>query len=200
MKGVDGPMRKTILYIALLITLTLFGCADNKKEIVAYVGDVPVTMAEFEFYLDNVKEQLQGTELSDDEDWQNKEIDGRKAIEVAKDRALDNAIVNIAYIKIYEGLGKNLSADDKSKIEKLKEDIVGEYSDVGYDEFLKENNITDEFIDMLCKSTYCAEVLYNEVREEKKLEDEELEAYFEKYIDEKMKEFGIVASETNIVK
>ncbi len=200
MKGVDGPMRKTILYIALMITLALFGCADNKEEIVAYVGDVPVTMAEFEFYLANVKEQLQGTELSDDEDWQNKEIDGRKAIEVAKDRALDNAIVNIAYIKIYEGLGKNLSADDKSKIENIKEDIVGEYSDVGYDEFLKKNNITDEFIDMLCKSTYCAEVLYNEVREEKGLEDEELDAYFEKYIDEKIKEFGIVASETNVVK
>lgn len=153
MKGVDGPMRKTILYIALLITLTLFGCADKKQEIVAYVGDVPVTMAEFEFYLDNVKEQLEGTELSDDEDWQNKEIDGRKAIEVAKDRALDNAIVNIAYIKIYEGLGKTLSADDKSEIEKIKEDIVGEYSEAGYDEFLKENNITDEFVDMLCKST-----------------------------------------------
>lgn len=200
MKGVDGPMRKTILYIALLFTLALFGCADNKQEIVAYVGDVPITMAEFEFYLTNVKEQLQGTELSDDEDWQNKEIDGRKAIEVAKDRALDNAIVNIAYIKIYEGLGKNLSADDKSKIEKLKEDIVGEYSDVGYDEFLKENNITDEFVDMLCKSTYCAEVLYNEVAQEKGLADEELDAYFEKYIDEKIKEFGIVASETDIVK
>lgn len=198
MKGVDGPMRKTILYIALLFTLALFGCADNKQEIVAYVGDVPITMAEFEFYLDNVKEQLQGTELSDDEDWQNKEIDGRKAIEVAKDRALDNAIVNIAYIKIYEGLGKNLSADDKSKIEKIKEDIVGEYSDVGYDEFLKENNITDEFVDMLCKSTYCAEVLYNEVAQEKGLSDEELDAYFEKYIDEKIKEFGIVASETDI--
>ncbi|MBR3791402.1 MAG: hypothetical protein IKK18_01755, partial [Clostridia bacterium] len=106
----------------------------------------------------------------------------------------------IAYIKIYEGLGKNLSSEDKSEIENIKKDIIGEYSEAGYDEFLKENNITDEFVDMLCKSTYCAEVLYNDIAQEKGLSNEELDVYFEKYIDEKMKEFGIVASEENISK
>lgn len=189
-------MKKTILCIAFLIVLTLFGCADKKNDIALYVADVPVTMAEFEFYLDNVKEQLQGTELSNDEDWNNKEINGRKAIEVAKDRALDSAIVNIAYIKIYEELGKTLSADDEEKIEEIKSNIVNEYSKGGYEEFLKSNNITDEFIDMLCKSTYCAEVLYNEVAEKNNLSDSELDEYFDSYIDDKMKEFGIVVTET----
>ena len=188
-------MKKTILSVVLLIVLTLFGCADKKDEIIAYVGDVPVKMAEFEFYLDNVKEQLQGTELSNDEDWENNKIDGRKAIDVAKDRALESAVVNIAYIEIYEKSGKTLSRDDELKIDEIKANIVGEYSDVGYEQFLKDNNISDEFIDMLCKSTYCAEVIYNELAEESGLFDAELDAYFEKYINEKMNEFGIVATE-----
>ena len=188
-------MKKTILSVVLLIVLILSACADKKDEIIAYVGDVPVKMSEFEFYLDNVKEQLQGTELSNDEDWENNKIDGRKAIEVAKDRALESAVVNIAYIEIYEKTGKTLSQDDELKIDEIKANIVGEYSVDGYEQFLKDNNISDEFIDMLCKSTYCAEVIYNKLAEESGLMDEELDEYFEKYIDEKMKEFGIVATE-----
>ncbi len=188
-------MKKTILSVILLIVLALSGCADKKDEIIAYVGDVPVKMSEFEFYLNNVKQQLQGTELSNDEDWENNKIDGRKAIEVAKDRALESAVVNIAYIEIHEKFGKTLSQDDELKIKEIKANIVGEYSDVGYEQFLKDNNISDEFIDMLCKSTYCAEVIYNELAEESGLMDEELDEYFEKYINEKMNEFRIVATE-----
>ncbi len=189
-------MKKTILCVAVMVVMMLSGCADKKNDVALYVGDVPVTMAEYEFYLDNVKMQFQGTELSDDEDWQNKEIDGRKAIEVAKDRALDSAVLNIAYIKIYDGLGKTISREDEIKIEEIKSSIVGEYSDGGYEEFLKSNNISDEFIDMLCKSTYCAEVLYNEIAEENNLSENELDEYFASYIDEKMKEFGIIVTET----
>lgn len=190
-------MKRKILSVILLIVLTLSGCAEKKDEIIAYVGDVPVKMSELEFYLDNVKQQLQGTELSNDEDWENNKIDGRKAIEVAKDRAMESAVVNIAYIEIYEKSGKTLSQDDELKIDEIKANIVGEYSDVGYEQFLKDNNISDEFIDMLCKSTYCAEIIYNELAEESGLFDAELDAYFEKYIDEKMKEFGIFATEVN---
>ena len=82
----DDRMRNRILCFVILIFLALSGCTKkNADEIVAYVGETPVTMAEYEFYLDNVKQQMQGTELSNDEDWQNKEIDGRKAIEIAKE-------------------------------------------------------------------------------------------------------------------
>ena len=194
-------MRNSIISIALMIVFALSGCADKKTdEIVAYVGETPITTSEFSFYLENVKSQMQGTELSNDEDWNNKEIDGRKAIEIAKEQALDNAEVNIAYIMIYEKLGRTITEDEQLKIDAIKNDMVSQYSEGGYDEFLKTNNITDEFIDMLCKSTYCAEIFYNEIAEESNAPIEEIDKSFNDFIEEKMNEFGIEAVETEAIK
>lgn len=194
-------LMKKIILIALMIVFVLSGCTDKSAdEIVAYVGETPITTSEFSFYLENVKSQMQGTELSNEEDWNNKEIDGRKAIEIAKEQALDNAKVNIAYIMIYEKLGRIITDDDQLKIDAIKNDMVSQYSDGGYDEFLKTNNITDEFIDMLCKSTYCAEIFYNEIAEESGASIEEIDESFNSFIEEKMNEFGIEAVETEAIK
>lgn len=194
-------LMKKIILIALMIVFVLSGCTDKSAdEIVAYVGETPITTSEFSFYLENVKSQMQGTELSNEEDWNNKEIDGRKAIEIAKEQALDNAKVNIAYIMIYEKLGRIITDDDQLKIDAIKNDMVSQYSDGGYDEFLKTNNITDEFIDMLCKSTYCAEIFYNEIAEKSGASIEEIDESFNSFIEEKMNEFGIEAVETEAIK
>ena len=194
-------MKNKILCLVLLIIFALSGCNDkNIEEIVAYVGETPITSSEFRFYLDNVKEQMQGTELSNDEDWQNKEIDGKKAIEAAKERALDIATVNLAYIEIYEKMGRTLTDEDKTKIETIKNDMVSQYSEDGYDEFLKTNNITDEFIDMLCKSTYCAEIFYNEIADKTDAPSEKIDELFEDFIEEKMDEYDIEAVETEAIK
>lgn len=194
-------MKNRILCLVLLIVLALSGCrGKNTEEIVAYVGETPITASEFRFYLNSVKEQMRGTELSDDEDWQNNEIDGRKAIEVAKDQALDNATVNLAYIQIYEKMGRTLTNEDKIQIEAIKNDMVSQYSEGGYDEFLKTNNITDDFIDMLCESTYCAEIFYNEIANENDVSQDELDELFEDFIEEKMDEFRIEAVETDAIK
>ena len=193
-------MKTRMLCLVLLVVLVLSGCKErNKEEIVAYVGETPVTVSEFRFYLDNVKEQMQGTELSDDDDWQNNEIDGRKAIDVAKDLALDNATVNLAYIQIYKKMGKTLSDKDKTQIDEIKDEMVKSF-DGGYDEFLKINNLTDEFANMLCKSEYCKNILYNEFAEENDASEEEMSILFEKYIDEKMLEYSITTVETELIK
>lgn len=194
-------MKNKVLCLVLLIIFALSGCNDkNTEEIVAYVGETPITSSEFRFYLDNVKEQMQGTELSNDDDWQNKEIDGKKAIEAAKERALDIATVNLAYIEIYEKMGRTLTDDDKTKIETIKNDMVSQYSKDGYDEFLKTNNITDEFIDMLCESTYCAEIFYNEIADKTDDPSEKIDELFEDFIEEKMDEYDIEAVETEAIK
>ncbi len=193
-------LMKKILLITLMIVFAFSGCADKRAdEIIAYVGETPITTSEFSFYLENVKGQMEGTELSNEEDWNNKEIDGRKAIEIAKEQALDNAKINIAYIMIYEKLGRTITEDDQLKIDAIKNDMVSQYSDGEYDEFLKTNNITDEFIDMLCKSTYCAEIFYNEIAEESDASVEEIDETFNSFIEEKMNEFGIEAVETEAI-
>ena len=68
-------MKKKILCLALCMSFILAGCNTKKSDaVVATVGNQEITMGEFEFYLTNVKQQMQGTELSSDEDWQTKDI------------------------------------------------------------------------------------------------------------------------------
>ena len=80
-------MKKIVIAI-LAFVLLLSACSDA-NDYVATVGKQSISENELEFYLKNVKSQMQGTELSSDEDWKDHEIEGRKAIEIAKEKAYD---------------------------------------------------------------------------------------------------------------
>lgn len=179
-------MKNKVICLLMAAMLVLSGCAQKKNDTaVANVGDKVVTLSEFEFYLNNVKQQMQGTELSSDEDWQTKDINGKKAIEVAKEQALDIAAKNIAYKIIYEKLGNTITDSDRVAIEQSKTSIVSQYdSNGGYDEFLKQSNISDEFIDMLCESMYCSELLYTDFSSGIEVSDEEVGAFYNEHFDE----------------
>ena len=129
-------MKKKILCLALALAFSISGCNSKTNEtVVATVGDTPITMSQFNFYLTSVKQQMQGTELSTEEDWQTKEIDGKKAIEVAKEQALNIAATNIAYIDIYKNLGNKIDNEEKAQIEATKNSIVEQYeANGGYDD------------------------------------------------------------------
>lgn len=176
-------MKKRMLCALLMLVLSISACSEKKDDVVvANVGTTPITMSEFKFYLNNVKEQMQGTELSDDEDWENMEIDGKKAIEVAKEQALHVAARNIASIELYEKLGNEVTKEDKERIRQYKKEIVSEYdANGGYDEFLKTSDITDEFVDKLCESTYYTEMLFNKFSAEYKISDDAVKKYFDEH-------------------
>ena len=97
---------------ALFVCLCLLASCAN-ADIIATVGGTKITKGEFEFYLSSIKSQLSGTELKTDEDWQTQEIEGEKAIEVAKQRALEIASLNAAYREIAKALGLNLTEQEK---------------------------------------------------------------------------------------
>lgn len=168
-------MKKLLLVMLSVLLLTSCGSKN-----VATVGNTKITQSEFEFYLNSIKTQMSDTELQTDEDWQNKEIEGKKAIDVAKQQAMDNAVRNALYIEAAEAAGLSLSAEDEKTIETTKEQLVAGYgSEKAYNEFLKSNNITDEFVEMMCKSSVYYNKIGQSITEEEKVEDAELEAYFE---------------------
>ncbi len=169
-------MKKIITMV--LAVLMLASCTGRGT--VATVGDIKITADEFEFYLSSIKSQMKGTELQTDEDWETREIEGKKAIDVAKQRALDIAIENALYIEAAEAAGIKLTENEREQVKKTKRQIVSGYGgESAYKEFLKENNITDKFIEMMCKST----VYYNRIGrmlvEETPILDEEGQKYFE---------------------
>lgn len=169
---------KKMIALFLFALLLLSGCGNNKAY-VASVGNMKVTLDEMNFYLDSVKSQMAGTELSSDEDWQTKEIEGRRAIELAKEKALETAINNIKYIEIGKAAGIKLSSDDKKNINTYKNRFKSQFGgDDKYKEYLKTNNINDSFIDMLCESMLYQSKLTEKVKEEDTVTDEDISIYF----------------------
>ncbi|MBR4720854.1 MAG: peptidylprolyl isomerase [Clostridia bacterium] len=169
-------MKKLLVMIISLCLLT--SCANT--DTVATVGKTKITKGEFEFYLSSIKNQLSGTELQTDEDWQTQEIEGEKAIEVAKRRALEIAVNNAEYIEVAKAEGMSLNDTEKQRIKDTKQQVITGYGgEKAYKEFLKKNNITDSFIQLMCESTVYYEKIADKVREENPITEPEMREYFE---------------------
>ena len=169
-------MKKFI--VLALSVLMLASCAGGSA--VATAGKTKITRGEFEFYLSSIKSQMKGTEIQTDEDWETKEIESKKAIDVAKQRALDIATKNVEYRDLAKLAGVRLTDDDKAKINGMKEQIIANNGGKdSYKKFLSDNNITDSFIDMMCESTVYYSKIGDMVKAKTPITDDALKARFE---------------------
>ncbi len=178
----DYNMKNGILSALVVAALVVTSACSAGKNSVVQVGDAYVSQSEFEYYLNSVKSQMSGTELSSEDDWQSKEIEGRKAIDLAKEKSLDTAVDNLAYIEVGKKVVE-LSDDDKENIKKLKERIVtANGGETTYKKYVEQMGLTDDFIDMLCESEMYKSKLTEKVSEENEITDEMMNKTFkEKY-------------------
>ena len=167
-------MKKLIIALSFILILT--SCQGTW---VAKVGDTKISKEEFNFYLTSIKSQMSSTELSTDEDWQTQEIEGVKAIDIAKDRALESASENISYIEVAKYFGINLSSEDNEKVRQMIASIRSQYGgSVNYKKALKELGVTDDFFKQLCESQIFSEKLALKALEEKPLTPDEEDEIF----------------------
>ena len=173
---------KKLLPVLLAAVMMLTSC---KTEPVATVGGIEITEAEFGFYLDSIKEQMQGTELATDADWETQEIEGKKAIDVAKERAIDIAVKNAMYIEASKAAGMELDQTDRGMVSQMKNQLIAGYGGKSeYDKYLKEHGITDRFIDMMCQSsTYFNKIKY-QISQNYPVSANELQQYYEAHKEE----------------
>lgn len=141
----------------LSCALLLGGCGsvDSSKTVMT-VGDVGVTAGVYEFYLNSYKKSL------DDE--------------TAKQMAQDQCEANHQIIAVAKAMGIEFDEETQQKIADYKQQVVDSY-DGGYEDFLKENNLTDADIDTIISVTYYAEELQKKMGE-KEFTDEEKREYF----------------------
>lgn len=166
------------IIITALAVMMLTSCVGGKTA--AVVGKTKVTEGEFQFYLSSIKSQMRDTELQTEEDWETQEIEGEKAIDVARQRAVDIAVRNVEYCEIAEKIGLKLTDSEKQQVENIKNRIIMGYG--GKDEYkkcLKDNNISDSFIDMMCESTMYHKKLIDKISAEDAVTDEECKKYYE---------------------
>lgn len=175
-------MKKIAAIMCLIISLMLSACGENYA---ATAGGHKISVGELNFYLTSIKNQMSGTELASDDDWQNQEIEGMKAMDFAKERALETAGDNIAYVEISDYLKLELTDDDKANIKSIKNNLIKQYGgDTGYKKFLKSQDINESFIDMLCKSMICSEKLADIAVSENPITDEERSEEFNRLSEE----------------
>jgi len=164
----------------LTVIISLFLLTSCGAEYVAKIGSIKMTTGEYEFYLDSIKTQMQGTELKTDTDWENQEIEGKKAIDVAKERAMDIGIKNALYIEAGKAHGMTLGVEEKMTIDRMKSQIMNGYgSGEEYNKYLEENNITDKFMNMMLESSAYQNKIYTMISEETPVNEEEMIAYYE---------------------
>lgn len=170
-------MKKFIASVLAVLTL-ICGCSSGGG-IVATAGKSKITRGEFEFYLSSIKSQMSATEIQTEEEWEELEIEGKKAIDAAKQRALDIAVKNVEYCDLAELAGLELSENDTDAIAEMKSRLIENYGGKrGYSDFLKENNISDKFMDMMCRSTVYYEKIAEYVTELSPITDEAIENRF----------------------
>lgn len=154
-------MKKiTAVVLSAIIVLGFSGCGKLtiSREIANVNGRV-ITEAEFKYYLENIKSQMlseSGQVTADDSFWE-AEVDGKKASDAAKDKALDEAVrIELACIKAEE-LGLSVSESDASQI-----NAIFSSNDSAQKEQLKEIEKSTGLFERLFKDTLMKSALANE--------------------------------------
>ena len=162
LKGFKSAIKWVIAIVAILlvafILLNVNGLSVSRK--IATIGGIEVTDAEYKFYLESAKmEVLSDAGLTEaTEGFWDSEIDGKKASELAKEKAKDQMIqTNIAVSKAKEAKLKltdeekatawsyteGTSADEKAQIKEIMK-TIGASKDV-YAEIIEKDMLRSKY-------------------------------------------------------
>jgi len=165
-----------VIFAAMLMTSGLSGCGNNNTAV--SVGKSDISKSDFQYYLDSVKEYMAGTELTSEEDWSTKEIEGKKAIDAAKEKALDTAVNNRLYIEIGK-IKTPLSEDEKKGLDDFRQNMIKRLgNEEEYNKFLESNGMTNEFFNMLYESETYRRKLAELIKAEEPASDDEIKKVF----------------------
>lgn len=155
-------MKYTKIAAAVLAcTMLMSGCGKvNYTETVMTVGDEKVTAGMYEFYYSSYKQML-----SEDE---------------AKERALTQCEDNQKVVAVAKAMGIEFDEEKTKEIADYKQDVIDSYEG-GYDDFLKENNISDADVDAIIAVSFYAEKLQEQLGDKEYTDEDKKEYYKEHY-------------------
>ena len=155
-------MKYTKIAAAVLsCALLMSGCGKvDYTETVMTVGSENVTGGMYEFYLDSYKQALPEDE--------------------AKEKALSQCEDNHKIIAVAKALGIEFDDETTQQIEEYKKEVVDSYGN-GYEDFLKENNLTDADIDTIISVRFYADKLQEQLGGKEYTEEDKKEYYKEHY-------------------
>ncbi|MBQ8300683.1 MAG: peptidylprolyl isomerase [Clostridia bacterium] len=149
-------MKHTKFAAALLsCSLLLSACGGP---VVMTIGNQKIAQNEFEFFLNTYRENLDLGE--------------------AKKMSQEYCEKNYLVLAVADAMGIELDDATQKEFEDYKKQMVDYYdAQVGYDEFLKENNVDDEYVSKMMSVSFYAQAL-QEKMDAKEYTEEEKQEYF----------------------
>ncbi len=166
-------MKKIIaLALALVLAMSFAGCRLQIEKELATVNGNMVSAGEYKYYLESIKEQmLAGAGTQDAETFWSGEIDGKKAADVAKERAIEEMIrVEIAVSKATEK-GIALDSVTANQIEELVK-ATDAQTKAQVDSIKDKTGLSDQGLKKLLEKTTLASLYAQDIQatEPEKLE------------------------------
>lgn len=143
--------KKIMAVLAAAALICAGGCSNNDTAVT--VGKLQLTKTDFGYYLNSVKEEFKTkTKIRNDDEWQTVEIEGKKAIDAAKEQALEVAVNNMLFIEIGE-IKAPLDEEQLKAVNDFRNKMVSQTGgEENYQLYLKKNGITDVFFQDLFES------------------------------------------------
>lgn len=181
--------KKIIALIgAFVLCVGVFaGCSmENTQEVFSVNGEA-VGRGEFTFFLENMKAliaQESNLDTTDESIWDTAEIDNKKAIDVAKDKAVEDVVSLLVQVQKAKEEGLTLTEDDQKEINKQKNTFVQQYGgENSFNEQLKSWQISeDTFDEILQDYKYASKLQEKYMAEDEKINnitDEEIQAKYD---------------------
>lgn len=170
--NIKGFKKLVSAFVVLSIVIALSGCAVTKSVTLATVDDEIVTLNDFYQYYDSIKAtMLSEAQISTldqeavDNFWKSTEIEGKNALTVAKERALNEAVKVIVQNKKAKEMNISLSEEDKKQIDEYKTAMIKQSygSKSSFLEELKSMKSTEAAFDKAVTGSFISLKLYTEL-------------------------------------
>ena len=187
---------KNLICAILSAAMLMTGCSFKKvdtKQTVATVNGTDISAEFYLFYLTQVKKQMNSGGIEDF--WDTAELEGKKLIETAREKALDEVINAVIIEQKAKEQGITITKDEESSINSQVTSMSAQLgSRDKYNEWLKEQGLTDELYRRFIKINYLSQKLMN--ADDIQVTDADIKEYYEKNI-ARVKHILVLTTDSN---
>lgn len=171
-------MKKLLCGILTLSMLLISGCSFTKidaKQTVATVNGAEITAEFYSFYLTQVKKQMNSGGVEDF--WDTAELEGKKLIETAREKALDEVINAVVIEQKAEEQGIKLTKSEEESVTSQINSMVAQLgSRDQYNKWLEEQGLTGELYARFIRISYLSQKLMD--ADNIQVTDEDVKTYY----------------------
>ncbi len=149
----------SLVLIFVLVAGVMAGCGDkvDKKTAVMTVNGEEVTAEFFNFYLTQMKKNIAAQMNSTDVEiaWEDAELEGKKLIDIAREKAIDNIVSAVVVEQKAQETGVKLtSEEEKSVNSQISETITQKGSRANYEKWLEDQGLTEDIFKRFIRLEY----------------------------------------------